>query len=125
MDSKDMPVVLGKHEGCGGVVKQSNFPSGTNQYCTKCGNFGVERTPLASPLQDTYLIGISFEGQWTCSTNCEVKDPSDGPECRDALAAAMHFDPDTLDEVLVVKNDEVVYQHGGQEGFKKKKAHAA
>ena len=118
------PIKIGTHEGCGGDVFTADFVSGTDQYCSKCGNFGVDRTPLASPFQSVLLIGVSFEGQWTCSSECLVKDLYDGPECRDTLARTMNFEPWTLDEVLVVL-DERIIQHGGQDGFRKKQAKVA
>ena len=103
---------LGTHEGCGGTVVSAEFKSGVDQYCTKCGNFGVDRTPLASPFQTVNLIAVSYQGEFTCSANCLVKNLSDGVECRDAIARAQKLSPiEMIDEVLVVMNNEVVYQH--------------
>lgn len=120
------PTSLGTHEGCGGVVMSAHFASGVDQYCTKCGNFGVDRTPLASPFRTVNLIAISYQNEFTCSADCLVKDPSDGVECRDAIARAQKLSPiDMIDEVLVVMNSEVVYQHGGQDGFHKKQTKVA
>lgn len=122
MDSSDsnLPIKVGTHDGCGGSVMSAQFSYGMDRYCVKCGGFGASATPLASPLQNVYLIAVGFEHEFTCSTGCMILDPSDGVECRDAIVKAMKLATDSVDEVLVVMNNEVVYQHGGQDGFRKK-----
>ena len=116
---------IGTHDHCGGDVMSTQFPSGANRYCTKCGNFGGDNTLLASKTQLMCLIAIGYENQFTCSADCEVLDPSDGPECLGAIMKAHDLSAAEVDEVLVINRNEVAYHHGGQEGFVQKKPKVA
>ena len=64
------------------------------------------------------LIAIGHDNQFSCSAQAPAAlNLKSKRDCRDAIAKLQTLPIDSIDEVLVVVNDEVVHHYGGADGF--------
>lgn len=72
----------------------------------------------------TTLIAVSYGEEtdpYTCSSTIDDDnvglDVHDAVECRDMIAKLQQLPINSIDEVLVIQDSEVIEQHGGEDGF--------